>query len=64
MKAEEAGQVFPDYRPRYPFYPQVEEVLGLQLNNAALGKITPEEALQEANAQIRKIIADAGYPVK
>jgi multiple sugar transport system substrate-binding protein len=64
MKAEEAGQVFPDYRPRYPFYPQVEEALGLQLNNAALGKITPEEALQEANAQIRKIIADAGYPVK
>ena len=64
MKAEEAGQVFPDYRPRYPFYPQIEEILGLQLNNAALGKTSPEDALKEANAQIRKVITDAGFPVR
>jgi multiple sugar transport system substrate-binding protein len=64
LAAEEKGQVFPDYRPRYPFYPQIEEALGLQLNNAALGKVTPEQALKEANAQIRKIITDAGFPVK
>lgn len=64
MAAEEKGQVFPDYRPRYPFYPQIEEVLGLQLNNAALGRTTPEEALRESNAAIRKIVTDGGYPMK
>ena len=62
--AERAGQVFPDYRPRYPFYPQIEDALGLELNNAALGKTTPEEALKLANEKIRKIIADAGHPMK
>ncbi|AMJ62488.1 extracellular solute-binding protein [Bosea sp. PAMC 26642] len=62
--AERAGQVFPDYRPRYPFYPQIEEALGLELNNAALGKSTPEEALKLANEKIRKIVADAGQPMK
>jgi multiple sugar transport system substrate-binding protein len=64
VEAERKGQVFPDYRPRYPFYPQIEEIMGLELNNAALGKTSPEEALRQANAQIRKVIAEAGYPMK
>ena len=63
-EAERSGRVYADYRPRYPFYPQIEEVLGLELNNAALGKTTPEEALKSANDKIRKIVTDAGYPVK
>ncbi|HUG62673.1 MAG TPA: extracellular solute-binding protein, partial [Methylomirabilota bacterium] len=63
-KAEEDGIVFPDYRPRYPFYPQIEEILGLQLNRAALGEITPQEALTEANAQIRTVITEAGLPLR
>ena len=61
--AERTGRVFPDYRPRYPFYPQIEEALGLELNNAALGKISAEEALKLANDKVRKIIADAGHPM-
>jgi multiple sugar transport system substrate-binding protein len=61
IEAEKAGQVYPDYRPRYPFYPQVEEEVGKQLNLAALGKIKPEEALATANENIKHIIADAGY---
>ncbi len=64
VAAERAGRVFPDYRPRYPFYPQIEEALGLELNNAALGKSTPEEALKVSNDKIRKIISDAGLPMK
>ncbi|MEO8545285.1 MAG: extracellular solute-binding protein [Burkholderiaceae bacterium] len=63
VAAERAGQVFPDYRPRYPFYPQIEEALGLELNNAALGKNSPEEALKLANDKVRKIIGDAGHPM-
>ncbi|MCB1497812.1 MAG: extracellular solute-binding protein [Bauldia sp.] len=64
LDAEEAGIVYPDYRPRYPFYPKVEEALGLELNRAALGEITAEEALSNAQSEIKKIISDAGYPVK
>ena len=64
VEAERKGQVFPDYRPRYPFYPQIEEALGLALNEAALGKTTPEEALKSANDKVRAIVREAGYPVK
>ena len=64
VSAEQDGLVFPDYRPRYPFYPQVEEILGLQLNRAALGEATPEEALKTANEEIIKVISEAGYPVE
>jgi multiple sugar transport system substrate-binding protein len=61
VDAERAGQVYPDYRPRYPFYPQVEEELGKQLNLAALGQIKPEDALKTANENIKRIITEAGY---
>jgi multiple sugar transport system substrate-binding protein len=61
IEAEKSGQVYPDYRPRYPFYPQVEEELGKQLNLAALGQIKPEDALTTANENVKRIIAEAGY---
>lgn len=64
LEAEKAGRIYPDYRPRYPFYPKVEEALGLQLNRAALGQLSAAEALAEAQKQIAQIIADAGYPVQ
>ena len=64
LNAEKEGLVFPDYRPRYPFYPKVEEALGLRLNQAALGQMTAEEALATANKEITAIIRDAGYPLK
>jgi multiple sugar transport system substrate-binding protein len=62
--AEKAGQVSPDYRPRYPFYPKIEEALGLQLNLAALGQATPEEALAKAQKDIVAIVREAGFPVR
>ena len=63
LEAEKEGRIYPDYRPRYPFYPKVEEVLGLQLNRAALGQATPAEALAAANAGIIDIVREAGHPV-
>jgi multiple sugar transport system substrate-binding protein len=61
IEAEKAGEVYPDYRPRYPFYPQVEEELGKQLNLAALGQVKPADALKAANDAIKEIIVKAGY---
>jgi multiple sugar transport system substrate-binding protein len=61
IEAEKAGEVYPDYRPRYPFYPEVEEELGKELNLAALGQVKPDDALKTANEAIKKIIIKAGY---
>ena len=63
LEAEAQGRIYPDYRPRYPFYPKIEEVLGLQLNRAALGQASPAEALAVANAAILAIVTEAGHPV-
>ncbi len=63
IRSEAAGQVYPDYRPRYPFYPKLEEALALNLNRAALGQETPERTLAKATEEIRQIIKEAGYPV-
>ena len=63
LEAEKAGRIYPDYRPRYPFYPKAEEAIGLQLNLAALGQAEPAEALARAQAAVTDIIREAGYPV-
>ena len=63
QEAEKTGRIYPDYRPRYPFYPKMEEAMGLQLNLAALGQISAAEALAKANAAVIDIIKEAGYPV-
>lgn len=61
LDAEKAGQVYPDYRPRYPFYPEMEQEIGTQLNAAALGQIAPDVALKTANENLKTIITKAGY---
>jgi multiple sugar transport system substrate-binding protein len=63
QSAERAGQIYPDYRPRFPFYPKIEEAMGLQLNLAALGQTEPAEALAKANAAMIDIIKEAGHPI-
>ena len=63
LEAEKKGLIYADYRPRYPFYPKVEDALGLQLNRAALGQATAAEALGQANAAIIDIVKEAGHPV-
>ncbi|MBL8839193.1 MAG: hypothetical protein JNL66_23260, partial [Alphaproteobacteria bacterium] len=64
LRAEREGRIFQDYRPRYPFYPQIEDALGLQLNRAALNQVRPAEALALANRQIAEIVRSAGHPVR
>lgn len=51
----------PEYRPRIPAYVQMEEVLGVRLNEALTGELTPEEALDKAQEQIVEIMKDFGY---
>jgi multiple sugar transport system substrate-binding protein len=64
LEAERQGQVVPDYRPRYPFYPELEEALGLELNRAALKQIPAGEALSLAQEKLVTIIKAAGYPIR
>lgn len=64
LRAERENLIFTDYRPRYPFYPRIEEILGLQLNRAALNQARPAEALAMANRQIADIIRQAGFSVR
>lgn len=63
LDAEKRKLISANYRPRYPFYPKVEEVLGLQLNRAALHQTSVADALSEANKAITGIVKEAGYPV-
>ncbi len=63
LQAEKDGRIYPDYRPRYPFYPKAEDAMGTQLNLAALGEVSVPDALAKANAAVSGIIKEAGYPV-
>ena len=63
VDAERAGRIYPDYRPRYPFYPKIEDAMGLHLNLAALGQESVADALAKANDEATAIIKEAGYPV-
>ena len=63
LDAEKNGQIYADYRPRYPFYPKAEDAMGTQLNLAALGQVSVADALGKANADVTAVIQQAGYPV-
>ncbi len=52
-----------NYRSRLPEWTQIEEVLGLQLNQAISGEKDIQQALDEAAAEINAIMKEAGYPV-
>jgi len=47
-------------RPRVPVWAEIESVLGLYLSKALVGKMSPEEALNAANAEILEILKEAG----
>src|SRR5258708_3498712 len=48
-------------RPRTPDWSEVESTLGEHLNNAVTGKEKPQEALDNAAADITKLLAGLGY---
>jgi multiple sugar transport system substrate-binding protein len=44
-------------RPRTPLWNEIENVFGIYLSKANSGELTAEDAMQQANAEINKIIA-------
>lgn len=50
-----------DYRPLIPEYPEVLDIIGLELSKALIGEITKEEALDKINTQVYEIMENAGY---
>lgn len=43
-------------RPRTPSWNEIENVFGIYLSKANSGELTPEDAMNQANAEIRKIV--------
>lgn len=63
LEAEANGWVRPEYRPRFPAWPEMEEALGLRLSEVMSGARSVEEALRMVDAEIRSILIDNGYAV-
>ena len=63
LDAEANGWVRPEYRPRFPAWPQIEEALGLRLSEAMSGSRPIGDALSLVNEEIRRILIDNGYSV-
>lgn len=49
----------PEYKPRIPAYSQMEEVLGVALNDALTGAASPGDALDKSQEMILQIVKDA-----
>ena len=47
-----------DYRPRVPEYSQIQDILGLRVNQAITHELTATEALTLAAEEIRELYAD------
>jgi multiple sugar transport system substrate-binding protein len=43
-------------RPRTPFWNEIENVFGIYLSKANSGELSPEDAMNQANSEIAKII--------
>ena len=48
-------------RPRLKNYPDIDRAVWIAVNNAARQVVTPEVALQRATAEIKTLLAQAGY---
>lgn len=63
LDAEDAGWVRPEYRPRFPAWPEIEETLGLRLSEAMSGSRAIPDALRLADEETRTILINNGYEV-
>lgn len=54
---------FADNRPRIPESAEIIDIVGLQVSEALSGNMSAEEAMQEANEEIRELMEEAGYPM-
>jgi multiple sugar transport system substrate-binding protein len=46
----------PDWRPRIPEWPEIGEVMAIAVQEALVGRRTPKQALDDANAELRRIL--------
>jgi len=46
-----------DYRPRYPEYSEIQDILGLRVHQAITLELTPDEALRLAHQEIEALFA-------
>ncbi len=46
----------PDWRPRIPDWPEIGEVMAIAVQEALVGRKTPKQALDDANAELRRIL--------
>jgi multiple sugar transport system substrate-binding protein len=51
----------PDYRPRFPEWPAVSEVIGEHGTNMMLGKLSVSEGANTIGARVEEILGKAGY---
>lgn len=63
LDAEANGWVRPEYRPRFPAWPEMEEALGLRLSEAMSGTRSIADALAMVDREIRTILINNGYQV-
>lgn len=63
LDAEANGWVRPEYRPRFPAWPEMEEALGLRLSEAMSGTRSIADALALVDREIRTILVNNGYDV-
>lgn len=61
LQAEAEGWVRPEYRPRFPPWPRMEEEMGLYLSEAMAGERSIPDALAIIDQEIESILQDEGY---
>ena len=45
-----------DWRPRIPEWPEIGEVMAIAIQEALVGRKTPKQALDDANAELRRVL--------
>lgn len=58
LEIERNGLSDARYRPRIPEWVEIEETLGLNLNEAMIGQKTVEEALEESQSELEEILGN------
>lgn len=51
----------PDYRPLIPEWNEIGDILGARVNEAVNGGVSAEQALEQAESEVREIMDRAGY---
>lgn len=63
LDAEANDWVRPEYRPRFPAWPEIEQAMGLRLSEAMSGSRPIPEALSMIDNEILSILEDHGHEV-